>query len=66
MSEAEQQTCPHCQMPVYDEDWLSCPFCGEQLDVSAGTISGFTKGPFRYIGIVLAVVLVYVLLSLIL
>jgi hypothetical protein len=53
-------------MPIYDEDSLSCPFCGERLDVSAGVVSGMTKGPYRFVGIVLALVLIYVLLALVL
>ena len=63
--EEEQQTaaCPHCGMPVYEDDWLRCPLCGEALDVSAGFISGLTKGPYRTVGIVLAVVVIYVLLA---
>ena len=61
-----QTTCRHCGNPVYDEDWLRCPFCGEQLDVSAGFVSGMTRGAFRYVGVVIALVLIYILLSFVL
>jgi hypothetical protein len=54
-----EQTCPGCGMPVYDEDWLRCPLCGERLDVSAGFISGLTKGPYRAVGIFLALLVLY-------
>jgi hypothetical protein len=59
MEQQTETTCPRCGMPVYDEDWLSCPMCGESLDVSAGFISGMTKGPFRTVGIMLALLVLY-------
>lgn len=66
MDDRNEGVCGHCQMPIYDEDSLSCPFCGETLDVSAGFVSGMTKGPFRYVGIVLALVVLYCFVALML
>jgi predicted amidophosphoribosyltransferase len=60
------QLCGQCGKPIYDEDALRCPFCGEQLDISAGAISGMTRGPFRFVGILLALVVIYVFLWLLL
>ncbi|MGE0268540.1 MAG: hypothetical protein AB7S78_08815 [Candidatus Omnitrophota bacterium] len=55
--------CPHCQNPIYDEDALSCHFCGESLDrVGKGFISNLRYGSNRIgwyiLGAVLAVALV--------
>jgi hypothetical protein len=30
------QTCPHCKMPVRDDDALLCLYCGENLGRSVG------------------------------
>lgn len=36
--------CPHCQNPIYDDEVLSCHFCGGLLKRSSG---GFL-GQLRY------------------
>lgn len=44
MPAMSEYICPHCHNPIYDEDALSCHFCGESLN-RAG--SGFL-GKMRY------------------
>jgi ribosomal protein L24E len=36
-------TCPHCGKPIYDDDALSCYFCGESLERPLGIM-----GTLRY------------------
>lgn len=44
MTAMSEYICPHCRNPIYDEDALSCHFCGEGLNRSG---SGFL-GKLRY------------------
>lgn len=31
--------CPHCKQTIYDEDALSCLYCGESLNQKTGFMS---------------------------
>jgi hypothetical protein len=36
--------CPHCKNPIYDEDALSCHFCGNLLRHSGGGFLSAMRG----------------------
>jgi len=57
-------TCPHCKNPIYDEDALSCHFCGESLHrPSNGAIGKMRYGnlPGVWVGIVILIILIIVI-----
>ncbi len=50
--------CPHCKKPIYDDEALSCLFCGESLERGIGV---FGKIKYGASGVFCTVVLVFVL-----
>ena len=36
--------CPHCKNPIYDEDALSCHFCGNSLSRTSSGVFGKMRG----------------------
>jgi hypothetical protein len=57
--------CPHCKNPIYDEDALSCHFCGNSLARASGGAFGKMRGAgMKWVWITLVlVILAAVLLS---
>jgi hypothetical protein len=39
-----EMICPHCKNPIYDEDALSCHFCGNSLSRASGGAFGAMRG----------------------
>jgi hypothetical protein len=37
--------CPDCKKPIYDEDALTCHFCGNSLRRASGGVFGAMRGP---------------------
>ncbi len=62
MSSGSYECCGHCGFPVYDDESLSCPYCGRLLDRSAGFVSGLTRGRTRWFGVLVAILLLIGLL----
>ena len=57
--------CPHCKNPIYDEDVLSCHFCGESLNrAGKGFMSNlrYANNRVAWFFIVFAVLIAVVLL----
>ncbi len=52
-----EHTCPHCKKPIYDDDALRCPYCGESLNRGIGFM-GKIKYPTPRIIVVIAVIIV--------
>ena len=49
--------CPHCRRPIYDDEALSCLYCGESLNRAIGFM-GKIKYTKPKIIIVIAVIIV--------
>jgi hypothetical protein len=51
--------CPHCKNPVYDEDALSCHFCGNSLGrASSGGLLGLMRSPgMKWVWVTLALLM---------
>ncbi len=59
-------TCPHCKNPVYDEDALSCHFCGNLLNRgSGGALGAMRVAGMRWVWITIAILIVasFILIS---
>ena len=56
--------CPHCGRSLYDRDALRCLYCGERLDVKAGSLSLLKWRKIRVfvVILVLLVIIAFVLL----
>ena len=59
--------CPHCAMPIYDDEALLCHFCGESLGRRSsgvmGKLSG-AKAKLIFVLIVLVIIASFVITSL--
>ncbi len=56
--------CPHCKTPTYDEEALSCHFCGNSLGRNSGSLIGNMRGAgMKWIWITLVLVMAVVLLA---
>ena len=49
--------CPHCKKPNYDDDALSCVYCGESLERGIGFM-GKIKYPTPKVIIIIAITVV--------
>ncbi|MBF0619808.1 MAG: hypothetical protein HQL19_06535 [Candidatus Omnitrophica bacterium] len=55
--------CPQCKNPIYDEEALSCHFCGHSLNQRSSGLLGKMRGAgmkwvLITIGIIMAVVMI--------
>ncbi len=56
--------CPHCKTPTYDEEALSCHFCGNSLGRTSGGIIGAMRGAgFKWIWITVVIVIAIVMIA---
>jgi len=55
--------CPQCQNPIYDEEALSCHFCGSSLSrASSGFLGALRGGSLKWILMVVAVMIIAVMI----
>jgi len=50
----EKITCPHCNNPIYDDEALSCLYCGQSLHRDIGVFGKMKysqSNPFWIIGV---------------
>ena len=52
----EEYSCPHCNNPIYDEEALSCLYCGESLKRDIGFMVKIKYSQFNTIAIVVALI----------
>ncbi len=57
-----ERICPHCKNPIYDDDALSCHFCGESL----GNYSSGGLGMMRSMQWILVVISAIIILMFVL
>ncbi len=56
--------CPYCKKPIYDEDALTCHFCGESLHrCSGGAFGAMNKAGMKWIIITLIIMVAVVMLA---
>lgn len=54
-----EYTCPHCKQPIYDDEALSCLFCGESLQREIGVFGKLKYGSWSIaLGVVVALALI--------
>ena len=56
--------CPHCGRPLYDQDALRCLYCGERLDVKAGSLLSLLK--WRKIRVFIVILVLFVIVAFVL
>jgi len=56
--------CPHCKNPIYDEDALSCHFCGNSLNrASSGGVFGKMRGAgMKWVWVMVALIVLAALM----
>jgi len=50
-----ESVCPHCNNPSYDDDALSCIYCGESLERDIGVFGKIKYGASGVISIVVTI-----------
>ena len=51
--------CPHCKNPIYDDEALSCLYCGESLERGIGFMGNMKYGAaWNTIGVIIALIVV--------
>ena len=55
--------CPHCKNPIYDEDALSCHFCGNSLArASSGVFGKMREAGSKWMWITIVIILLAMVL----
>ncbi len=56
--------CPKCKTPTYDEEALSCHFCGERLPrSSSGFIGAMSGAGMKWVLVTVAILMAIVMIA---
>ena len=60
----EEQVCPHCKKPIYDDEATLCLFCGESLDRPIGVFGTirYATPKVIFVAMVIALIVIFFLI----